>query len=157
MAGVAQSSSEVDHLSLLSSQGGKNGTGYQTGAELLRHKNNSGGLIKLLYNTKSQITPAASTVNTNTFANIGIVVADVQAVQDRLEKFGVAIAKRMGEASLPADGAVANAFNIGPMSTSNLTEVEELIAGLLTTDLPSILFAEDPDGNMLEIVAQNGF
>ena len=96
-------------------------------------------------------------MHTNTFANIGIVVPDVQAVQDRLEKHEVAIAKRMGEASLPADGSVASAFNIGPMSTSNLTEVEELINGLLTTDLASIVFAEDPDGNMLEIVAQNGF
>jgi lactoylglutathione lyase len=114
-------------------------------------------LIKLLYNSNSTLVPPPSTVRTSTFANVGVVVPDVQAVQDRLEQWEVGIAKRVGETKLPADGAVANAFNIGPASTSNVTEVEELVKGLVTTDLANLLFAEDPDGNMLEIVARDGF
>lgn len=138
-------------------QGGRNGTGFQTGAELLREKNNNDGLIKLFHFADSEYTPSASTERTNTFANIGLIVPDIQLTQDRFEKYGVKIIKRIGETSVPADGALANATNIGPTSTSDAAEVDAVIQGLLTTDFENILFVEDPDGNMLEIVKQNGF
>lgn len=143
-------------------QGGRNGTGFQTGAELLRDKNNVDGQIKLFYFPDSELQDedsgfVASTKRTNTFANLGLVVPDVKNAQDRFEQFGVKIIKRVGEVTVPADGAVANATNLGPASTSNLTEVDAVMQGLLTTDFEDMLFVEDPDGNMLEIVKQNGF
>lgn len=138
-------------------QGGRNGTGFQTGAELFRDKNNIDGLIKLFHFADSKNTLAASTERTNTFANIGLVVPDLQAAQDRFEKHGVKIIKRIGEIDVPKDGPLANATNIGPVSTSDAAEVDAVIQGLLTTDFENILFVEDPDGNMVEIVKQNGF
>ena len=138
-------------------QGGRNGTGFQTGAELLRDKNNNDGLIKLFYFADSKDTLVASTERTNTFANLGLVVPDVQVAQDRLERRGVKIIKRIGETIVPADSPLANATNIGPTSTSDTAERDAVVQGLLTTDFENILFVEDPDGNMIEIVKQDGF
>ncbi|KAL4862322.1 hypothetical protein BDV12DRAFT_178968 [Aspergillus spectabilis] len=139
-------------------QGGRNGTGFQTGAELLREKNNSGGMVKLLYFDKSPqdiLTP--STTETNTFSNLGLVVPDIQAAQERLDRYGVKTVKRLGEKTAAFDSALANATNIGPGSAGDRGEIDALIEGLLRTDFENIIFVEDPDGNLIEVVSQNGF
>ncbi|KAL4882985.1 Glyoxalase/Bleomycin resistance protein/Dihydroxybiphenyl dioxygenase [Aspergillus karnatakaensis] len=139
-------------------QGGKNGTGFQTGPELLQEKNNSGGMVKLLYfNNGPEETLVPSTRKTNTFANLGLVVPDIEDAQERLDRFGVRAVKRLGERTAAFDSALANATNVGPGSTGNRGEIEALIEGLLTTDFENIIFVEDPDGNLIEVVAQNGF
>lgn len=138
-------------------QGGRNGTGFQTGEQMLRDKNQMGGLVKLFYFAVPDTLPVASTEQTNTFSNIGLIVPDIQATQDRLEKHGAKIVKRLGETTIPLDGPIANAMNIGPASTTNITEGEALIEGLQTTFFESVLFVEDPDGNLIEILAQDGF
>lgn len=124
---------------------------------MLRDKNNSGGLIKLLHFSSSADQPIASAERTKTFANIGLVVPDVVAAQQRLDRYSVTIVKRVGETDLAVDGPVAKAFGVGPTATSNVTEVEEIVKGLIGTDLENLLFVLDPDGNMLEVVEQNGF
>ncbi|KEF54930.1 uncharacterized protein A1O9_09373 [Exophiala aquamarina CBS 119918] len=138
-------------------QGGRNGSGFQSGEEMLRDKNQMGGLVKLFYFAVPDRLPVASTERTSTFSNIGLIVPDIQATQDRLEKHGAKIVKRLGETTIPLDGPIATAMNVGPASTSNMTEGEALIEGLQTTSFERVLFAEDPDGNLIEILAQNGF
>lgn len=138
-------------------QGGRNGTGFQTGAELLRDKNNMDGLIKLFHFAESENSLVASTGRTNTLTNIGLVVPDVQAAQDRFERHGVKIIKRIGETTVSASGPLANATNLGPAATQDAAEVDAVIKGLLTTDFENISFVEDPDGNMIEVVKQDGF
>ncbi|KIX06831.1 uncharacterized protein Z518_04807 [Rhinocladiella mackenziei CBS 650.93] len=86
--------------------------------------------IKLFHFADPENPLVATTERTNTFANIGLVVPDVQAAQSRFEKHGVKIIK---------------------------AQVDAVIKGLLTTDFEYILFVEDPDGNMLEVVKQDGF
>lgn len=138
-------------------QGGRNGTGHQTGAELMRFKNNSGGLIKLLFFSESDTPPVPSTKRTSTVANLGLVVPDLAAAQKRFKKHAVKIVKPRGVETLSGDSPVAIAFNIGPESTSNQTEVEELVKGLQTTDFGNIVFIEDPDGNLIEVIERDGF
>ncbi|KAK5700406.1 hypothetical protein LTR17_022939 [Elasticomyces elasticus] len=133
-------------------QGGRNGTGFQTGTELLAQKNNVDGQIKLFYFSDSENALPASTKQTNTFANIGLVVPDVQAAQDWFERHGVKIIKRIGEA-IPS--GECDEYRSG--STSDAAQRDAVVLGLITTDFENILFLEDPDGNMIEVVKQNGF
>ena len=138
-------------------KGGRNGTAFQTGAEFLRHENYSGGLIKLLYfdNSENALTP--STAHTTALVNIGLVVPDLRAAEERLSRYGVPIAKRVGSVDVESGGPVAIAWNIGPTSTFNESEAEELVRGFMSTDLEILAFVEEPNGNMIEIVEQKGF
>lgn len=64
----------------------------------------------------------------------------------------------MGVESLEGGGSVAVAFNVGPESTGgDDDEVRALVEGLRKTDLKNLLFVEDPDGNLLELIARDGF
>jgi lactoylglutathione lyase len=150
----------TDHFSLTYmgfSQGGRNGTGFQTGEELRRIKNNAGGMIKLLHFSASESAAAVPTERTTTLSNLGLVVPDLQEAENWFERHGVKIVKKRGVNTLAGDSDVAVSFNIGPESTSNQTEVEELVKGLQTTDFGNVVFIEDPDGNLLEVIEQNGF
>lgn len=138
-------------------QGGRNGTGFQTGQELLKNKNNSGGLVKLLHFSAAESEPVVPTQTTTTMSNLGLVVPDLDVAQKRFEEAGVKIVKRRGVDTLTGESDVAVSFNVGPESTQNQTQVEELVEGLQVTDLKNILFIEDPDGNLLEVIEQNGF
>lgn len=150
----------TDHFSLTYmgfSQGGRNGTGFQTGEELLRIKNNAGGMIKLLHFSASESETVVPTERTTTLSNLGLVVPDLKEAEKWFEEHGVKTVKKRGVNTLPGDSDVAVSFNIGPESTSNQTEVEELVEGLQTTDFGNIVFIEDPDGNLFEVIEQNGF
>lgn len=129
------------------SQGRRNGTGYQTGPELLRDKNNRGGMVKLFYFDKSEEILAASTERTYTFANLGLVVPDIQVAQDRMDKKGVKTIKRLGAKTAAFYSALANATNVGPQSTDSPAEVDALIKGQLTTDVERIIFVLNSDLN----------
>ncbi|KAL2816711.1 hypothetical protein BJX63DRAFT_430092 [Aspergillus granulosus] len=146
-------------------QGGRNGTGYQTGVELLREKNNSGGMVKLLHFANATLeaqdketgTLIPSTKQTNTFCNLGHVVPDITAAQKRMDAYGVKALKRLGERDSAFDSTLANATNTGPASTDDREEAERLVRALLATDFENIIFVEDPDGNLIEVVERDGF
>ncbi|KAL4940038.1 hypothetical protein BDV06DRAFT_224461 [Aspergillus oleicola] len=138
-------------------QGGKNGTGFQTATELLRNKNNSGGLVKLLHFSDSAANPVVPSVKTTTLANLGLVVPDLEEAQKWFEKNGVTIVKPRGVASLTGDSEVAIAFGVGVEATTNTTEVEAIVEGLQDTGFKDLVFIQDPDGNVLEVVERDGF
>ena len=131
--------------------GGKNGTGYQTGAELLREKNNAAGMIEFQYFATSQDPGnVATTRRPNTFSHIGLVVPDLKKAQDRMENLGIKVTKRIGQS---AEGipAAENAFGFGDYATKNETERESLIKGQELIGFAQLLLVEDPDGNLIEV------
>ncbi|EXJ84281.1 hypothetical protein A1O3_04948 [Capronia epimyces CBS 606.96] len=131
--------------------GGKNGTGYQTGQELLREKNNAAGLIEFQYFKNSEDEGmTATTQRPNTFSHIGLVVPSLEKAQARMEKLGVKIIKRIGQS---AEGIkpVENALGVGEFATKNQTERDLLVKGQELVGFAQLLVVEDPDGNMIEI------
>ncbi|KAL4966213.1 VOC family protein, partial [Aspergillus stella-maris] len=138
-------------------QGGKNGTGFQTASELLRDKNNSGGLVKLLHFAESEADPVVPSRKTTTLANLGLVVPNLEEAQKRFEENDVTIVKPRGVASLTGDSEVAISFGVGVEATTNATEVEAIVKGLETTGFEDLIFIQDPDGNVLEVVERDGF
>ncbi|KAJ5835753.1 hypothetical protein N7447_001779 [Penicillium robsamsonii] len=66
-------------------QGGQNGTGLQTGAEMAAAKNNMYGLLKLVQFNVLDDRLIASTEKANTFEHVGLVVLDVVEAQAYLE------------------------------------------------------------------------
>lgn len=145
----------TEHMSVTylgHSQGGRNGSGYQTTEELLRNKQNSAGLIELVYfNTTSiggEPIPGPDK-RTSTFSHVGIIVPDPPTTQARLEEYGVTIYKKLG-APMPTDGPLGSPFALGDatyLSPEAFEEIQEQMTKLNQLNI----FAADPDGNMLEI------
>ncbi|KAI1370086.1 hypothetical protein F4677DRAFT_398462 [Hypoxylon crocopeplum] len=136
------------------SSGGRNGTGYQTTAELIRNQANSQGLLELLYvDIEDDYVISPSTDIPNTFSHLGFIVPDIDEAQNRLEVSNVSIYKRVGE-PFPRDGPVINA---GVLNRSRFSqeEFESIIAGM-SESTKGFILAADPDGNMIEIVPQSG-
>ena len=132
-------------------QGGRNGTGYQTGEELLRDKNNAGGLLEFQYFANSgNKNSTATTERPNTFSHIGLIVPSLEKAQERMEKYGVKISKRIGQ-SAEGIAAVENAFGFGEYVTTNQTERDLLLKGQESIGFAQLLAIEDPDGNMIEV------
>ena len=131
--------------------GGRNGTGYQTGQELLREKNNAAGLLEFQYFKNSEDEGmTATTQRPNTFSHIGLVVPSLEKAQARMERFGVKITKRIGQS---AEGikSVENALGAGDFATKNETERQLLVKGQELVGFAQLLTVEDPDGNMIEV------
>ncbi|CAH0042697.1 unnamed protein product [Clonostachys rhizophaga] len=149
-----------EHLSIAymgHSQGGRNGTGYQTTAELNRDKNNAAGLVEMIYfdiPDKSHL--QASSVRTNTFGHMGVIVPDVEAAQARLEALpGVRILKRFG-APTESEGEVAIANGFPPEALAQVSAEERAtIAAVLSVINERFLYVADPDGNIIEVQPQD--
>ncbi|KAL4928761.1 VOC family protein [Aspergillus undulatus] len=107
------------------SQGGKNGTAFQTGEELLRNKNNSGGLIKFLHFSKSATELVVPTEKTTTLSNIGLVVPNLKEAEKWFDGHGVKIVKHGGVESPIGKSAVSISFGVEYEAT-----IEELAKGL---------------------------
>ncbi|KAI8624681.1 Glyoxalase/Bleomycin resistance protein/Dihydroxybiphenyl dioxygenase [Xylariaceae sp. FL1651] len=135
------------------STGEKNGTGYQTTDELIRNQHNSQGLMELInYNNPNNDLPA-STAATNTFSHVGLIVPDIDATQGRLEKYGVMFYKKVG-GSFEGEGPLANAFGL---NASEISQAElGALLGLFNVLTENAIFVADPDGNVLEILPQDG-
>lgn len=140
------------------SHGGKNGTGYQTGEELYRTKQNIEGLLELqqLGSTKTSSCCnaaschsdwIASTKHVNTFSHIGLIVPDIQETQRRLEKYGVKIWKEFG-VDVQDDNPAGTAFGFQQVSRKIAAKAA---LGLNSIGLNNFILASDPDGNVLEI------
>lgn len=144
-------SNKFDVLYMGLSHGGKNGTGYQSGPELNAQKNNIEGLIEFLYVHADDGDLPASTAMPNTFSHIGLIVPNINATQERMEKFGVNILKRTGELPPPELGPLANAFGLFLL---NETERQEALDGIAGFGFGQFIIVEDPDGNTIEIQQQ---
>ena len=134
------------------SQGGRNGSGYQTTEELIRFKQNSAGLIELVYFNRTSIggepIPGPDK-RTSTFSHVGIIVPDPAATQARLEEYGVSIYKKLA-APMPNDGPLGSPMSLGDasfLSAEAWKEIQEQMTALNQLNI----FAADPDGNLLEI------
>lgn len=136
------------------SQAGRNGTGYQTAAEMIRDKNNMAGLVELIHMDIPGLDIPASTEKSNTFGHIGMVVPDIKATQERLESFGVTVYKNAGDI-LPEEGPLVRAFAVQQMEEVYPEEYEAVLAVLNEVSKP-LIFASDPDGNLIEIQVRDG-
>lgn len=148
---TAQLSKDYSVTYMGHAHGGKNGTGFQTGAELLREKNNAAGMIEFQYLATSKDNDAtASTVRPNTFSHIGLIVPSLEEAQKRFEEMGVTISKRIG---IGGEGikAVENALGFGETTGITQDQREELIEGQKLVGFSELITIEDPDGNMLEV------
>lgn len=138
------------------SAGGKNGTQFQTGEELYRQKDNSAGLVEILYrkpacNDTAPLDPLpASTRVPNTLSHIGLIVPDMETTQERMKAFNVTILKEIGE-DPSYKGPLANAFGVGDVSQE---EGDAIVKGLEFIGFKFGLVVEDPDGNIVEILPQ---
>ncbi|KAL2830276.1 hypothetical protein BDW59DRAFT_23269 [Aspergillus cavernicola] len=135
-------------------QGGRNGTGFQTGAELNRDKNNLAGLLEIVQFNVSDDTLLGSLNRTNTFGHIGMIVPDIVKTQDYLDSKGVEIVKRYGEPIKTFTGPVNNAFGIGEYAGVHLAAKQALMDAQQIIGLPLLLMISDPDGNLVEIQQQ---
>jgi lactoylglutathione lyase len=148
-------------------QGGKNGTGFMTGEELLSEKDNMGGLIEfvnlkviktpILFNDSSltceqgsKTPPAYDPVRDprQTFSHIGLIVPDINAAQARMEANNVTIVKRVG-ASVDLNGVIPPAFGV-----PDAAERDAAIPGVEKLGFLEFLIITDPDGNLLEVQPQ---
>ncbi|KAF4974807.1 hypothetical protein FZEAL_8331 [Fusarium zealandicum] len=139
------------------SHGGKNGTGYQTVAELNREKNNAEGLIELVHVDVPVNSIDSSGQRPNTFAHIGMVVPDMEATQTRLDSIpDINILKRLGD-RIEMQGEIAGATSLTAEAVSQLGAKElELISAVLGPSNEPLIFVADPDGNIIEIQPQEG-
>lgn len=128
------------------SQGGKNGTGYQTASELNKDKNNAAGLIELLHVDVPDNSLPASIDSPNTFSHIGMVVPDIEAVQARLGSFpDVPVLKRLGE-PLTLDSTIAGADGFTLRAVAQLDQKgREFIEAVLAPINNPLIFVADPD------------
>ena len=136
------------------SQGGRNGSAYQTTAEMLRYKNNNAGHVELFHlDTQGGKDIPGPDKRTSTFAHVGIIVPDPEATQERLEQMGVTIYKKVG-APAPTEGPLSKPGYLG--DASNLSDEEWADFQKAMGELNYLnVFAADPDGNLLEILPLN--
>ncbi|KAL4927570.1 VOC family protein [Aspergillus undulatus] len=125
-------------------QGGRNGTGFQTGEEFNREKNNLAGLLEIVTFNVSDDTLLGSVNSTNTFDHIGLVVPDIV----------VEVLKPYGEAIEMFTGPVNNAFGIDEYAGVHAAAKQRLMEAQGIIGLPLLLMIADPDGNLVEVQQQ---
>lgn len=120
---------------------------------MLRNKQNSAGLIELVYFNRTSIggdpIPGPDQ-RTSTFNHVGIITPDQEATQARLEEYGVTIYKKLGE-PMPNDGPLGSRFALGD-ATGLSDQAWKDIQNEMTQLNQLNIFAADPDGNLLEIL-----
>jgi lactoylglutathione lyase len=130
-------------------EGGKNGTGFQTGQQMLDEKNNREGLIEFVY-IRGQERLTASSEVPNTFSHIGLIVPDIKATQERMDRMGAKIVKRIGKKP-KVQGLIANAYGM-----TDLKKAKAALPGILQLGFTEFLIVADPDGNLFEVQQQVG-
>lgn len=138
--------------------GGRNGTGYQTARELLRDKNNAQGLVEMLWLDVPRRDIASPGERMNGAGHIGVVVPDAEAAQARLEALqggSVRILKRVGE-DTPRSGPLAISQGFSEDVYEQVPpEERRAIEAVLDENNRRFIYAQDPDGNILEFQPQN--
>lgn len=135
------------------SSGGRNGTGYQTSAEMNRHKNNMEGLIELIsLNYPNWNLPSGITVP-NTFSHIGMVVPNATDTYERLKAMDANIIKPPGE-TFKLEGPFADGTGFTQARDAiSQEEIDLIMLSLVPINTPKMLVA-DPDGNVVEVQDQ---
>lgn len=129
-------------------QGGRNGTGFQSGTELTANKNNLAGLLEFTQFTSSDVELTPATRRTGNFGHIGLIVPDLQATQARVERYGAKIVKRAGEPAA-GGGEIAQAYNMA--SGGSEDEIEAVVQMQAAIGFDKLFLFEDPDGNLVEV------
>lgn len=147
-----------EHLTiayLAHAQGGRNGTGYQTTAEMVRDMSNLSGLIEMLCLDVPEQDLPSSAETPNTFGHLGMVVPDIDATQAWLESLGsVEFLKKTNEPT-PTEGPIANANSFPPSAWGQVTVEEKGLIGAILDEVNwKYIFIADPDGNIIEIQPQ---
>jgi lactoylglutathione lyase len=136
-------------------QGGRNGTGFQTGSEMTMSKNNMYGLLEIVEFSVSDDRVVSSTERTNTFSHVGLIVPDVREAQSYLEVEGVEILKGVGVPVEAFEGAVPNALGVGEFAGVHLEAKRRLAEAQGLIGWEDFLLIRDPDGNLVEIQQQD--
>jgi lactoylglutathione lyase len=137
------------------SAGGRNHSAYQTTQELIRFKNNEGGkmeLIALDAGGGGDGVPASDTVTT-TFNHLAFSVPDSQAAQDRIERMGLPIYKKIGE-PWPSDGPIGSPFALGDGSQVSDEQWDDIRTAMSQVN-SALIYLPDPDGNLVKIIPLN--
>lgn len=139
--------------------GGRNGTGYQTPLELFRDKNNMQGLLEFVY-IAPEITdppaerPLASSVRTNSFSHVGLVVPDLDAARERFRENNITILADVGETPAPEHVLlIVNAYGAGLLPEGSEDVVEGMMQAMMGSG-QDIMIIQDPDGNIIEVQPQ---
>ncbi|KAJ4349334.1 uncharacterized protein N0V89_007948 [Didymosphaeria variabile] len=146
------------------SQGGRNGTGFQTGAEMQRDKNNMAGMIEFQSYTGSgngNSTGYETQAAPRIFSHHGLIVPDIVAAQVRFDSLGVRVIKRTGEVDFSGQTEESRilglAWGFGDLTNEETQkDVEEGTPGLEAIGFRSFIVIADPDGNLLEVQQQSG-
>lgn len=148
------------HLSIAylgHAHGGRNGTGYQSTAELNRDKNNAQGLVEMIHLDVPRRDIVSPSEQTNGVGHIGVVVPDVEAAQSRLDAMGVdavKVLKRVGE-DTPRFGPLAIAQGFSPGVYAQIGAEERVVIEKALDEINRrFIYVQDPDGNILEIQPQ---
>ncbi|KAJ4299365.1 hypothetical protein N0V90_004610 [Kalmusia sp. IMI 367209] len=144
-------------LYMAHSQGGKNGSGFQTGAEMARDKNNMAGLVEFMsYKDPANNGSYEMQRPRAVFSHFGLIVEDIEAAQARFESLGVRIIKRVGEVDFTGEteesrilGAAWRFSDLQNEQTK--ADVVKATPGLTAIGFPMFLVIADPDGNLLEV------
>ena len=110
------------------------------------------GLLELIhYNFTDREAIKPSTEITNTMSHIGLIVPDIQATQERLDKFkDVKVFKRLGE-DAELKGPIANAYGVGNVFERDSEEANQIREATAMAGTKSYIFLSDPDGNYIEV------
>ncbi|KAF2019295.1 hypothetical protein BU24DRAFT_418881 [Aaosphaeria arxii CBS 175.79] len=137
------------------SQGGRNGTGFQTGEELLKHKNNLAGLLELQQYTPDSADKKFTPTRANTLSHMGLIVPNIQAVQDRCDELGVTVVKRIGVTGFEPNAGNADfaaAWGIDDLENASVqARIAAVLAGIDSLGFKDFIVIADPDGNLFEV------
>lgn len=128
--------------------GGRNGTGFQTAAEMNRDKNNREGMLELV-SVEGVGWDVQKT--SNGLSHGGVVVPDIEGFQKRLDGMdNVKVVKAFGEAPSTAMPSYAG------LAALDQAEQDAIFEVIHDSNLP-LIFVADPSGNVWEIQGQEGF
>ncbi|KAF2002300.1 Glyoxalase/Bleomycin resistance protein/Dihydroxybiphenyl dioxygenase, partial [Amniculicola lignicola CBS 123094] len=137
------------------SQAGRNGMGFQTGAEMVRDKNNMAGMVEFQWNKKQKEERKFDANPRNTVSHLGLIVPDLIAAQERFISLNVTIIKRAGE--LDWSPETGNRIFAGAWGFNNLEDPEaqesirKAMPGIDAIGFKDFILIADPDGNLFEV------
>ena len=133
--------------------GGRSQTGYQTNAEMVREQSHRQGRLGLLYNSHPQaiaaLEPKPGVVKN--FSHIAITVPDLQTALEHFKKQGIKIFSGPEDA-VQANDPLLSTMGAGSMESGS-AEAEGLV-GFFSMIKKDLVFLQDPDGNLIEVMAQ---